>query len=330
MTEDRPRAGQVLAAAGKTLAFLALFLGSQMAVSYVYLYYVLGELGPGALSDPDLYQILLDRVMSASVGLTLVSGLMTLAIVAVIYFAIRRMTPGEAMWLRPVKGPALWSGAALAPALYVLVTLMMALLPEGVLEDYNQAASILDEVGVMAFLCVVVVAPLAEEVVFRGLIMTRLTEVLSPWPAVILSATVFGLCHGELVWFCYAFALGLVFGLLDMRARSILPSILAHIAFNLIGQIFTMLNCFFPEGQWAAPVVLALFVIGLLMIFLCRREVSAIFRMAPLPEAGAPAPGAVSPGPVAYYEAPPAEERYSGGETYSYRDDVTAQDPWED
>ncbi len=329
MKEERPGAGQVLAAAGKTLAFLALFLGSQMAVSYVYLYYVLGELGPGALSDPDLYQILLDRVMSASVGLTLVSGLMTLAIVAVVYFAIRRMAPGEALWLRPVKGAALWSGAALAPALYALVTLIMMVLPQGLVEDYAEASASLEDASALAFLCVVVVSPVVEEVVFRGLIMTRLTRVLPPWPAVVLSACIFGLCHGEFLWFCYAFALGLVFGLLDMRTRSILPSILAHMAFNLIGQTFTTLSSLFPEGRWVMPALLALLVLGLLLAFLFRREAAAIFRMDPVEEERTPAPGAAAPGPVLYYEGPAAEGGFSGEETYSYRDDVTAQDPWE-
>lgn len=324
MTERKTNWASVLVALGKMAAFLALFLGSQMVVSYIYLFFILGDLGPNAMEDLEVMEILYDRLISASMEMTLVSGLLTLAIVAVVYFAIRRMRPGEALWLRPVHGSALWSGAALAPALYVLVTMMMALLPESMLEDYNEAASTLDDVGVLAFLCVVIVAPVVEEVVFRGLIMTRLAKAMPPWLAALLSAAVFGLCHGQIVWFCYAFVLGAVFGLMDLRAHSILPSILAHITFNLIGQLFTTLSYFFPEERWAVPVVTALFVVGLLMVFVCRRDIAAIFHpAAQVFDEDVPAPA--SPyAPLAW------EDRFDGEETYLYRDFDSEQNPWED
>lgn len=324
MTERTSNAGGVLAALGKSAAYLALFLGSQVLVTYLYLIYVLGELGMGAIDSPDFETILLERMLSASVPLTLASGLLTLAIVAIVYFAIRHMTPGEALWLRPVHGSALWSGAALAPALYVLVTLVMGLLPESLLNDYNEAASSLDEVGAAAFLCVVIVAPVVEEVVFRGLIMTRLAKAMPPWPAVLLSAAIFGACHGQFIWACYAFVLGALFGLLDMRAGSILPSILAHITFNFIGQVFTTLSHFFPEERWVLPLMAALFGFGLVMIAICRRDIAAIFR----PEAPAFVGG--SPAPTAPYEALAWEERFDGEETYLCRDFDSEQDPWED
>ncbi len=325
MTERRSNVGGVLIALGKSAAYLALFLGSQVLVSMVYMVYVtMGLMGEGITDELALAEALLERVVSATVPLTLASGLLTLAIVAIVYFGVRHMRPGEALWLRPVRGSALWSGAALAPALYMLVTLMMALLPEGMLEDYNEAASSLDEVGVAAFLLVVIVSPIVEEVIFRGLIMTRLARVMSPWPAALLSAAIFGACHGQFIWACYAFVLGTAFGLLDLRARSILPSILAHIAFNLIGQVFTTLSHFFPGEQWAAPVVMALFVLGLLMIFVCRRDIAAIFH----PEA--PVFAEDAPAPAAPYAAPAWEERFDGEETYLYRDFESEQNPWED
>lgn len=327
MTEQRPGAGQVLAAAGKALAFLALFLGCQLAVSYVYLYHVLGELGPNALTDPELYDILYGRLMAAATGLTLVSGLLTLAVLAVFYFAIQRERPGTAMWLRlPDDRALLWSGAALAPALYLAVTLVMSMLPARLLEDYNDASAGLEEASAAAFLCVAVVSPIVEEVVFRGLIMTRLARVVRPMTAVLLSAAVFGLCHGELVWFCYAFVLGVVFGWMDMRARSILPSMLAHITFNTIGQTISTLNALFPKGGWEIWVMAGLLVIAAVAAMLDRSGIGEIFR--PLPEEMEDA-GDGSPVPAAL-RRPPDEERFDGAGSYTCRDDVTEQDPWKD
>ncbi len=329
MMERKPGVAGVLVAMGKMAAYLALFLGCQMAVTYVYMIQVIGEMGPDSIQDPGFLNAVYERTLSASIPLTLVSGLATLAVLAVVYLAIRRMRPQDAFWLRPVKGSALWAGAALAPALYVLVTAVMAIVPQGLLDDYNQAASGLDEAGVLAFLCVVIVSPVVEEIIFRGLIMTRLARAMSPLPAVILSAAVFGLCHGQFLWFCYAFVLGMVFGLLDMRARSILPSILAHVAFNLIGQIFTILDHVFPEERWVVPAMAAMFLAGLLGVFVCRKNIAAFFR--PLPSADAEDAAAPAAPPVALYAPQAGEgEVFGGGETCSWRDDVTEQNPWRD
>ena len=126
----------------------------------------------------------------------------------------------------------------------------------------------------------VFVAPVLEEFIFRGLVMTRLARAMPGWLAVLLSAAVFGVCHGELVWFCYAFLLGAFFGFLDLRAGSVLPSILGHMAFNGIGQILT----FVPETEEGTELVIAMGILLLAAVILPvvnRRGIFGLFRPAP-------------------------------------------------
>lgn len=254
------RAVQVLLAVLKSFCYLALFLGMQVAVMLPVAIAagVQVALGEGAVDENLLYELLESNTMTFS----LISGVLTLMVI-LIFYRIRRKRPSEALWLRRVPAPELFAGAALAPGLYLVVSLVLSVLPEAWLESYNEASAGLDTGGLLGVLAVAVVAPVVEEFVFRGLIMTRLSKAMPGWLAILLSAAVFGLCHGHPVWFCYAFALGVVFGLIDWKAGSIWPSILGHVTFNAIGQMFLLL----PETEseaWEGVVLVVLLVVAVI------------------------------------------------------------------
>lgn len=225
----------------------------------------------------------------SATALTAVSGLLTIAAV-LLFYLIRRKKLEESLWLRRVEGPGLLAGAALAPALYLGITLAMMALPEAWMDSYAEASAGVGDGGVGGVIAVVLVAPVVEEFIFRGLMMTRLARAMPGWLAAALSAAVFGACHGHPVWFAYAFALGVVFGLMDLRLGSIWPSILAHLVFNAIGQVFSLL----PEDDGVVMgAYLALLAVAVVLPLLARKGVKALFRPAPRPlpaqEGGRPA-----------------------------------------
>ncbi len=92
----------------------------------------------------------------------------------------------------------------------------------------------------------VVVAPLFEELLFRGLILqTILTTTRSTGAAIVVSGIGFGILHGErpadvppLIF------LGVALGILRVRGRALLPCIVAHAAFNARTML---LACSAPE-----------------------------------------------------------------------------------
>jgi hypothetical protein len=268
------RAVQVLIALGKSVCYLALFLGAQVLVM---LPVVVAAAVQSALENWEAAEQLSGVLYESAMLFTAVSGLLAIGVI-LLFYRIRRKKLGDALWLRRVEGPGLLSGAALAPALYLAVTVAMMALPEAWLDSYAEASSGVSGGGVIGIVAVVLVAPVVEEFIFRGLIMTRLAQAMPGWLAAALSAAIFGLCHGHPVWFAYTFVLGVLFGLMDLRLGSIWPSILAHMVFNGVGQILDLL----PEDDVVIMgAYLVLVAAAVVLPVLARREVKALFRPKP-------------------------------------------------
>jgi membrane protease YdiL (CAAX protease family) len=82
----------------------------------------------------------------------------------------------------------------------------------------------------------VVVAPIAEELLCRGVAYRAAIGLASPRVAIVVTAIVFAFLHGfgggYLLELPHRFAAGLVFGWLRWRSGSLLPAMLAHAAHN--------------------------------------------------------------------------------------------------
>jgi len=85
----------------------------------------------------------------------------------------------------------------------------------------------------LALAAVGVVAPLAEEVVFRGVSFRGLRRRLGFFPAAALSAGLFSLAHLDLPHGLQLFVVGVVLAWTVERSGSILPGILLHAVINL-------------------------------------------------------------------------------------------------
>jgi membrane protease YdiL (CAAX protease family) len=80
----------------------------------------------------------------------------------------------------------------------------------------------------MLFMAVAVIAPLLEELLFRGLLQTALMRHLPAWAAILGAAVVFALVHGQVYAFPALVAMGAVFGILYYKTGSLRVTILAH------------------------------------------------------------------------------------------------------
>lgn len=261
---ERPRWQQVLIALGKTLCYLALFLGWQFFVSAIYTAVTAVELtinDPMGLLDEAAYY---EAVMAKSMEISLVSGLLTLGSVWAVFRLRRRKLRGE-LWLHPVPGRVLFWAAALSICLYWLVSFALALLPESWMADYSEASAGLEDTGVLAIVATALIGPVTEEVIFRGLVYTRLQRALPGWLAVGLSAAIFGACHGELVWFTYAFLMGTVFAMVVRATGSILPTILMHVVFNSCNEVLM----FLPDWEPGLPLMLVILLLAVAGTALC-------------------------------------------------------------
>jgi membrane protease YdiL (CAAX protease family) len=107
----------------------------------------------------------------------------------------------------------------------------------------NQCVDIRTSYGsaiALAIVGVAVIAPLVEEIVFRGMVFGWLAGRLPLSAAVVTSSALFSLEHIgflQLTLFLPIFTTGLVLAVLYHHARSIWPTVLVHGTFNLVATL---------------------------------------------------------------------------------------------
>ena len=85
---------------------------------------------------------------------------------------------------------------------------------------------------VVLYLVIVVGAPIAEELFFRGLLLRSIARRFDDVAAVVVSALVFSLSHFKPAQIPGLFVVGTVFAVLTRRTGRLGPAIVAHMAFN--------------------------------------------------------------------------------------------------
>jgi membrane protease YdiL (CAAX protease family) len=96
--------------------------------------------------------------------------------------------------------------------------------------------------SVWTLINVVIVAPIFEEIIFRGKLYNILRVSSSPIVAVLLSSTIFGIIHFEPVVFISGILSGLLFSYAYIRTRSIYSPILLHMCNNALAYALTILS----------------------------------------------------------------------------------------
>lgn len=107
---------------------------------------------------------------------------------------------------------------------------------------YQQVSQIIYSGGIfMEIVSAVIAAPILEELLFRGMVYRRLRDFCSAKPAIIISAAFFGVFHGNLVQFVYAFIIGLMLAYVYEKMKTIWTPIIFHVGANLLSVLITEL-----------------------------------------------------------------------------------------
>jgi hypothetical protein len=93
-----------------------------------------------------------------------------------------------------------------------------------------------------SILALVIVAPLTEELLFRGLLLHGFLSRYTSHKAIFVSAILFGLFHLNPWQFVHTTAIGIIFAWWFLKTRSLIPCILGHALNN--GQVFILRDIF--------------------------------------------------------------------------------------
>ena len=92
---------------------------------------------------------------------------------------------------------------------------------------------------VVQLICMGIIVPVAEELMFRGLVFKRFREKSTYFSAALLSSLIFGLMNGNLLQILYVGAMGMVLAYSYEICGTIKVPILLHITVNVMGILLT-------------------------------------------------------------------------------------------
>lgn len=92
-------------------------------------------------------------------------------------------------------------------------------------------------VYVLFFINICILAPIYEEMLFRGILLRRFTLRWSPQKSIIISSLIFGVIHLNPINVVFAFALGCVLGYAYLKTKNIVIPMLLHSFNNFLAYL---------------------------------------------------------------------------------------------
>jgi membrane protease YdiL (CAAX protease family) len=152
-----------------------------------------------------------------------------------------------------IDKPVAWTDLLLAPAgfiVYILLSFVLTAIASHILPFYN--ANQAQDTGftglshgfeyILAFMTLVVIAPISEEILFRGYLLGKLRKHVPLWVSILITSALFGAIH--LAWNVGVdvFALSIVLCVLRVQTGRLWPSMLLHMIKNAIAFYFLFIN----------------------------------------------------------------------------------------
>lgn len=189
-----------------------------------------------------LLQIVFGAILGAfklSLGMTTIITTVLSSGLTIFLFLKLRWTPVSPSWMQTRPWIVLTWSVLLALGTIIpserLVEVLQMEMPEQMMKMFEEVMK-----KPLGYVVIGILAPFAEEVVFRGAILRKLLGMMDEkrhWVAIAISALVFGLVHLNIPQGIHAFLIGLLLGWMYYRTRSILPGILFHWVNNSVAFI---------------------------------------------------------------------------------------------
>lgn len=220
-------------------SFLNAVLQVTVAIFFILLYIFLVEfkkiLGLASSTALDINSILNKILMPVLITASILTfGIAWLAHIIFRRRFFERLSIQKTSWLP--SGICFLTGVALQlPIGYIVGLVERTGIAPDIFQEYEQMTDSLmtDQSFILQILAIGLLAPLMEEIIFRGLIFHQLRKNIPLPIALILQAFLFGLAHLNIIQGSYAFLAGILMGISLIWSGSLLLPMLMHAGMNL-------------------------------------------------------------------------------------------------
>lgn len=220
-------------------AWLVISLGAALAVVWTLLY---------LLTLMHVSFIGLDTTIFQSIIAAAIYLIAILIAIGVPWWLKRETTPGD---IGLSRWPS-WADIGLAPVGFVIYFIASGLLVYLASQIIGFDMSQVQDTGFtrlsrvyeygLAFTTLIVVAPLAEEILFRGFLYGKLRKRLPVWVSILVTSLLFGVVHGQWNVGVDVFALSVVLCGLRETTGSIWAGILLHMLKNSVAFFIVFIS----------------------------------------------------------------------------------------
>lgn len=258
--------------------YLVIYVFSQLAAIVMIplcntiLKLIKGNTNPKGLISYFLASV--DRVDKGSV-LVLVSSMVLSVLLFMYVLKIRQRSWKKAILMKSLGAREIIASFLLAYGLNILAIEITAQpFFERFAADYNTTiTSIVTGDVYIIFLIVGILAPIFEELMYRGVILNELTSARPFLLANLIQAAVFGIMHMNVIQGAYAFVIGFILGYAYKITKSIYMPMLTHFLFNASNLLIAdYISMFFSRQFFLASGLAAVLISFILMSRLLRHK----------------------------------------------------------
>ena len=266
---------------GKAFLYFAVYYGTTMAVSMVVSIVLSTKLSMEMMATGQeldtlaLTELLTEQVMDMAMTMTFVSGVIALLIYWIV-FLIRKKKFVKEVGVSAISAKSILPIILLGICFNIFISVFMSVIPfpQSWIDSYTANRSVIDN-SLMAWIATVIGAPIVEEVVFRGLMYSRLKKGMPAVVAAVIASIAFGAVHGTIIWAIYTFVFGMLCIWLYERHQSLTANILFHMAFNLAGMVLSIMAIESEVVSWILFAVSAVIgAIALVCVANVAKEIS--------------------------------------------------------
>lgn len=169
-----------------------------------------------------------------------------------------KLKPGEIVLL-------LVTGAGLAQYGNIIVNILNSVINYTAYQESMEKMT--DGKGIfMMIFWMGIIAPAAEEMIFRWLVYLRLRDYLRVGAAVVISAVMFGMYHGNIVQAIYASLLGAAFAYILEKSKNLWSSVCLHIGANVWSLLLGEYGVELFSSEKGARVLLLIYMLLLIIM----------------------------------------------------------------